>query len=58
MTPSTPMELILAQLTNITSMVGSVFSIITSNAYLAYFACVGLVVAAIRIFKGLKKAAR
>lgn len=58
MTPSTPMELILAQLTNITSMVGSVFSIITSNAYLAYFACVGLVVSAIRIFKGLKKAAR
>lgn len=58
MTPTTPMELILAQLTNITSMVGSVFSIITSNAYLAYFACVGLVVAAIRIFKGLKKAAR
>ena len=58
MTPSTPMELILAQIANLTTVVGNVFSIITSNAYLAYFACVGLVVAAVRIFKKLKKAAR
>ena len=49
---------ILAQITNLTTVVGDVFSIITGNAYLAYFACVGLVVAAIRIFKKLKKAAR
>lgn len=52
------MDAIIAQITNLTSVVGSVFSIITSNAYLAYFACVGLVIAAVRIFKKLKKAAR
>lgn len=49
---------ILAQITNITTVVGNVFSIITGNAYLCYFAAVGLVVAAIRIFGGLKRAAR
>lgn len=49
---------ILAQITNLTTVVGDVFSLITGNAYLAYFAAVGLVVAAIRIFKKLKKAAR
>lgn len=58
MTPATPMELILAQITNLTSVIGSVFTLITSNAYLAYFACVGLVVAAVKIFKKLKRAAR
>ena len=57
MTP-TPMETILAQITTLTTVVGNVFSIITSNAYLAFFAAVGLVVAAIKIFKKLKKAAR
>ena len=54
----TPMDLILAQIANLTTVVGNVFSIITSNAYLAYFAAVGLVIAAIKIFKKLKKAAR
>lgn len=49
---------ILGQLTNLTTVVGDVFTIITGNAYLAYFAAVGLVVAAIRIFRGLKRAAR
>lgn len=49
---------ILAQITNLTTVVGDVFSIITGNAYLAYFAAVGLVIAAISIFKKLKKAAR
>lgn len=49
---------ILAQMTNLTTVVGDVFDLITGNAYLAYFACVGLVVAAIKIFKKLKKAAR
>lgn len=52
------MSNILAQITNLTTVVGDVFDIITGNAYLAYFAAVGLVVAAIRIFKKLKKAAR
>lgn len=58
MDPSTPMDLILAQITNLTTVVGNVFTIITGNAYLAYFAAVGLVVAAVKIFKKLKKAAR
>ena len=49
---------ILAQITNLTTVVGDVFTIITGNAYLAYFACVGLVIVAIRIFKKLKKAAK
>ena len=52
------LQAILDQITNITTVVGNVFSIITSNAYLAYFAAVGLVIAAIRIFKKLKKGAR
>lgn len=54
----TGMDAILAQITNITTVVGNVFSIITANAYLCYFAAVGLVVAAVKIFKKLKKAAR
>lgn len=57
MTP-TAMETILAQITTLTTVVGNVFSIIVGNAYLAYFAAVGLVVAAIKIFTKLKKAAR
>lgn len=57
MTP-TAMDNILAQITTLTTVVGNVFTIITGNAYLAYFAAVGLVVAAIKIFKKLKKAAR
>lgn len=57
MTP-TAMDTILAQITTLTTVVGNVFSIIVGNAYLAYFAAVGLVVAGIKIFKKLKKAAR
>lgn len=57
MTP-TAMDTILGQITTLTTVVGNVFSIIVGNAYLAYFAAVGLVVAAIKIFKKLKKAAR
>lgn len=49
---------ILAQVANLTTVVGNVFTIITGNAYLAYFAAVGVVVAGIRIFKRLKRAAR
>lgn len=49
---------ILAQVASLTTVVGDVFSMITANAYLCFFAAVGLVVAAIRIFRKLKKAAR
>ena len=49
---------ITAQIATITTVVGNVFDIIVGNAYLAYFAAVGLIIAAIRIFKKLKKAAR
>lgn len=49
---------ILAQVATLTTVVGDVFDIIVGNAYLAYFAAVGLVVAGIKIFKKLKKAAR
>lgn len=49
---------IIAQITNITTVVGDVFTLITSNAYLAFFAAVGLIVAAIKIFRKLKKAAK
>ena len=52
------LQAILDQITTLTTVTGNVFSIITGNAYLAYFAAVGLVVAAIRIFKKLKKGAR
>lgn len=58
MTPTTPMDAILAQIANLTTVVGNVFSLITSNAYLCYFAAVGLVIAAIKIFKKLKRAAK
>lgn len=58
MDPVTGMDAILAQITSLTTVVGDVFNIITANAYLAYFAAVGLVIAAVRIFRKLKKAAR
>lgn len=54
----TGIDAIIAQITNLTTVVGDVFGIITANAYLAYFAAVGLLIAAIRIFRKLKKAAR
>lgn len=58
MEPVTGINAIIAQITNLTTVVGNVFSIIVGNAYLAYFAAVGLVIAAVRVFKKLKKAAR
>ena len=58
MEPVTGFNAILAQITNLTTVVGNVFTIITGNAYLAYFAAVGVVVAAIKVFKKLKKAAK
>ena len=48
---------ILAQLTNITTLVGDVFSIITGNAYLCFFAAAALVGVAVHIFKVIKSAA-
>lgn len=58
MDPVTGFDAILAQITNLTTVVGNVFTLITGNAYLAYFAVIGVVIAAVRIFKKLKKAAR
>ena len=40
---TTPMDNILAQVTNITTLVGDVFSLITGNAYLCFFAAAALV---------------
>ena len=58
MEPVTGINAILAQIANLTTVVGNVFTIITGNAYLCYFAAVGLVVAGVKIFKKLKKAAK
>lgn len=49
---------ILGQITNLTTVVGNVFDLITGNAYLCFFAAVGLIIAAIRIFRRLKRAAK
>ncbi len=49
---------ILAQITNLTTVVGDVFTLITGNAYLAFFAAVGLIIAAVKVFRKLKKAAK
>ena len=55
---ATGIDAILAQIANITTVVGNVFTLITSNAYLCFFAAVGLIVAAVKIFRKLKKAAK
>ena len=57
MTPATPMESILAQVTNITTLVGDVFTLITGNAYLCFFAAAALVGVAVHVFKIIKGAA-
>lgn len=54
---STPMDNILAQISNITTLVGDVFSLITGNAYLCFFAAAALVGVAVHIFKIIKGAA-
>lgn len=51
------MESITAQIANITTVVGNVFSIITSNAYLCFFAAAALVGVAVHVFKIIKSAA-
>lgn len=53
----TPMESILAQVTNITTLVGNVFTVITGNAYLCVFAAAALLGVAVHIFKIIKSAA-
>lgn len=58
MEPATnAMSEIMGQLTNITTLVGDVFSIITGNAYLCFFAAAALVGVAVHIFKIIKSAA-
>lgn len=54
---TTPMDNILAQISNITTLVGDVFSLITGNAYLCFFAAAALVGVAVHIFKIIKGAA-
>lgn len=49
---------ILGQITNLTTVVGDVFTMITGNAYLAFFACVGLIAAGVHVFGLIKSAAR
>ena len=56
--PVTGMEAILAQLTNLTTVMGDVFTLITNNAYLAFFAAVGLIAAGVHVFRLVKGAAR
>lgn len=57
MLTATPMDNILAQIANITTLVGDVFSLITGNAYLCFFAAAALVGVAVHIFKIIKGAA-
>lgn len=56
--PVTGMDAILAQLTNLTTVMGDVFTLITSNAYLSFFAAVGLIAAGVHVFRLVKGAAR
>lgn len=48
---------ILDQITNITTLVGDVFTLITGNAYLCFFAAAALVGVAVHVFKIIKSAA-
>lgn len=54
---ATAMTNITAQIANITTVVGNVFDIITSNAYLCFFAAAALVGVAVHVFKMIKSAA-
>ncbi len=58
MEPTTnAMTNILDQITNITTLVGDVFTLITGNAYLCFFAAAALVGVAVHVFKIIKSAA-
>ena len=48
---------ILDQISNITTLVGDVFTLITGNAYLCFFAAAALVGVAVHVFKIIKSAA-
>ena len=52
-----PMTNIIDQITNITTLVGDVFTLITGNAYLCFFAAAALVGVAVHVFKIIKSAA-
>ena len=54
---TTGMTNIMGQITNITTLVGDVFDLITGNAYLCFFAAAALVGVAVHIFKIIKGAA-
>lgn len=54
----TGMDAILSAMETVTSVVSSVFSMITGNALLATFAAAGLVGVGIGVFNAIKGAAR
>lgn len=54
MNPATGMDAILAQTTNITTLMGDIFTLMTSNAYLCFFLAVALLGAAVHVFKVIK----
>lgn len=56
--PATGMANVMAQSTNVTTLLGLVFDFITGNALLATFVLFGLVGAAVRLFRRGKRAAR
>lgn len=58
MQEATGLAALLGGTTTITTMVGDVFSIITSNPLLCVFAAAGLLGVGISIFRRLKRAAR
>lgn len=54
---TSPMENIMAQTSSITTLVGDVFTLITGNAYLCFFAAAALIGVAVHVFKMIKGAA-
>lgn len=54
----TAMDAILAATSTVTTLVGDVFTLMTSNAYLTVFFAVGLLSVGIGVFSALRNAAR
>lgn len=54
----TAMDAILAATSTVTTLVGDVFTLMTSNVYLTVFFAVGLLGVGIRVFTELRNAAR
>lgn len=54
----TVMDAILAGMTTITTLVGDIFTLMTSNAYLTVFFAAGLITVGIGVFAALRNAAR